>query len=133
MTTRQRRYIVATNALERPTAALDAHALICLEWAAHYIQARERLKPQPAVVIRRALDVYTRHLQSLEDTHGEFWALEGAAKGTGGARMLTEARARMEAREGQPMSFAEARYTPEQLKDQRSLMAALERDLGEPK
>lgn len=127
---RTRKSIAARNALERPTAALDAHSLVCLEWAAHFIQAHERLAPQPGVTIRRALAVYCQHLQKLDETRGELWALERAGRGDGSARLVTEARARMEGCKG-AMSFAEARYSPEQIKEQRELMAALERRLEE--
>lgn len=121
--------IAARNTLERPTAALDAHSLICMEWAAHHLAAREKLRPQPAVILRRALDVYVGHLQSLPGTRSELIALESAGRGTGSARMLTEARARLEAAEGRPMAFREVRYSPQQLREQREMLEALERHM----
>lgn len=124
------RVIIARNTLERPTASLDAHSLTCLEWAGHQIAALHGLQPQPPVLIRRALDVYVSQLRQLDpEDRGEFRRLEEAAKGQGGAITLTEARARLEAAGGRPVPFEEVRYSAEKLKEQRELLAALEKHM----
>lgn len=129
---RTRHTIAARNTQERPTASLDAESAVCLEWAAHQMAALHNLRPQPAVVIRRALSVYVHHLMHMDPDHtrGELMALDQAGKGTGTARTLLEARARMEACQGTPMAWAEARYSPEQRKEQQDTMAAIEKSLG---
>jgi hypothetical protein len=129
---RGRRTITALSTLERPTASLDAHSSIALEWAAHHIHAHQRLKPQPAVLIRRALCLYVAHLGRLEEPEqlkAEAVALDTAARGSGTAITLTEARARLEAAQGRAVPFREVRFSAQQIKDQDELVAALERHM----
>jgi hypothetical protein len=114
--TTSRRTVPALGTLERPTAGLDCRSVIALEWAQHWALTRTRIKPQPGVVIRRALDLYADHLCRLpatdEATQQERRAIERAAKGSGSARLLTEARARLEAAEGLPVAFLDVLQSP---------------------
>lgn len=107
------RALIGRNTLERPAASLDAEALIALDWAAHHIEVRHRLRPQPAVIIRRALEVYRHHLEALEASQDETGPLMRAGKGNPSALALTQARARLEASQGRPLTWLETRYSPE--------------------
>jgi hypothetical protein len=126
MPIRGRRTITATNTLERVNASLDSRSLVHLHWATHWCQQRARLKPQAAVLIRRALELYARYLDALQDPTSELVAIESAGKGSGGAVQLTEARARLERAEFKALPLSECLYTPEQLREQRETAAAIE-------
>jgi hypothetical protein len=126
MPIRGRKTITAANTLERAHASLDSRSLVHLYWAMHWCQQRARLKPQAAVVIRRALELYARHLDALQDPTSELVAIESAGKGSGGAVQLTEARARLERAEFKALPLRECLYSPEQLREQQETAAAIE-------
>jgi hypothetical protein len=110
------RTIAATCTLERTQASLDGESVVRLEWAQHFCRTRGRLRPQPAVILRRALDTYTGLLCRLGDDEEairrEMQALQAAARGRGSARSTTEARARLEAADGRPVAFLDVLHEP---------------------
>jgi hypothetical protein len=132
----RRKTITAVGTLERPTAGLDAYSLVAVDWVTAWASTRGRLKPQPAVIMRRALGLLVEHLSHLdaeedeekrdEATQRELLALHRAAKGSGSARTLTECRARLEAAEGRKVSFIEVLHSPEARQATAAVNAAME-------
>lgn len=121
------------NTLEKPAANLDAKSLVALEWIKFWIHRHESQSPAPAVVIRLALQVLAQHLSSVEpnEVRGLVNRFREAAKGSGGAISLTQARARIEehlrAPGAQPMDhWEDALYSAEELKDRADIVSRLE-------
>jgi hypothetical protein len=129
----RRKTVQALGTLERPTAGLDCRSIVALEWTSQWASTRGRLMPQAGVILRRALSLYVDHLSRIEDPEGtqrELEAIHRAAKGTGTARTLTEARARLEAAEGRRVAFLEVLQSPESRKLVDSIDAAVEARCG---
>lgn len=90
--------VTALGGIEKHTASLDGRSLVALEFASFWARKHTRLRPVPAVVIRRALVCLADHLSNLDPDHiaAECRAFGDAGKGSGSARSVTEARARIE-------------------------------------
>jgi hypothetical protein len=126
--------ITALQGLEKHTAALDGRSLVALEFATFWARNQTRLRPVPAVVIRRALVCLADHLSSLDPERiaAECRAFEDAGKGSGSARSLTEARARIEVHQEcpaeQPMDhWRDALHSKEERAESRRMLDALEK------
>lgn len=129
--------ITALGGLEKHTATLDARSAVALEFITHWCRRRTNLRPVPAAVIRRALVLLAEHLSGLDEElqAGECRAFEQAGRGSGTARTLTEARARIETHREcparQPMDdWRDALYSIEERAEMRRTLAALEKHLG---
>lgn len=93
--TAARATIAAT--VEKTSAHLDAQSIVALEWTLHWLLRHHGLKVAPSAVIRRALQVYADHVSNLDPSEiaSEGRRVRDAAKGSGSAITLTEARARL--------------------------------------
>lgn len=121
--------LAARDGLERPATPLDCHAMIALEWATHWATIEGRIRPQPGVIIRAALDAYAQHLSALDEPEliqSELATIRRMAHGSGGARALTEARSRIEAAEGRPLAWLDALHSPEARQLTQDIKAAFE-------
>jgi hypothetical protein len=134
----QRKTTTALLGLEKHTAALDARSLVALDWASFWAHKHTRLRPVPAVVIRRALVCLAEHLSNVDPEHiaAECRAFEDAGKGSGSARSLTEARARIEVHQeapaAQPMDhWRDALHSKEERAESRRMLEALEKRMEE--
>lgn len=136
-----RQTITALRGIEKHTAALDARSAVALEFATFWARRHTGLRPAPAVVIRRALQLLAEHLSALPevDPEGRSLAREcraflEAGAGHGSARSLTEARARiedhLEAPARQPMAhWKDALFSQAERAEQRRIVAAANRHL----
>lgn len=126
--THHRTTIPATNGLEKISVNLDATSLASLEWCQHWVKVRHRLTPATAVIVRRALRHYARHLDSLDEDESrrEYPQVNAAAQGVGTARRLTEARARIEGSPFRPMRLNEALHSPQELAEMKTTLEAIE-------
>jgi hypothetical protein len=99
------RVVRANNSLEKVLASLDSHSAARLAWIQHWHRVNTKADPQAAVVIRRALEVYARHLNAMGESLNEVPAIKAASKGSGSAVSLTEARARIEQAQLRPLDL----------------------------
>lgn len=131
--------VVIGSTIERQAIALDARSIVALEWVQLWAQRNALLRLAPAAVVRRALVLLAEHLSRLEPEAiaGEGHRLREAAKGSGSAVSLVEARARFERnaetyRSPQmpgPMPlphWRDALESPEARKESRRLLDSLE-------
>jgi hypothetical protein len=130
--------ITALQGIEKLTAALDARSLVALDWASFWAHKHTRLRAVPAVVIRRALMCLADHLSTLDPERitAEARAFEEAGEGSGSARSVTEARARIEVHQeapaAQPMGhWRDALHSKEERAESRRMLDALEKRMEE--
>jgi hypothetical protein len=132
--------ITALGGLEKHTASLDAQSAVALEYATFWAHRHTDLRPVPATVIRRALRLLAAHLSCLDtgvdslEVKPECRAFIDAGKGSGTARSLTEARARIEdhreAPARQPMGhWLDALHSKSERDESRRMLEALEKHL----
>jgi len=131
--------LTAQSTIEKPAAHLDARSVVALEWSRHWLQRHASVKAPPAVVIRRALQVFADHLSNLDprEVAHEGHLMRSAARGIGSVVSLTEARARMErhvetyrgpnAPGPQPMQhWHDMQYSIEERRESRQMLERLE-------
>lgn len=124
------RRILAVSGLERPVTSLDGRSAAVLAWAAHWHRAHTGLDPQAGVLMRRALALYSHHLEALQGdrVRAEEVSVVECSKGSGTAVTLTEARARIEAADAarRPLRLMVAMHRPEELQQHAAMVRALD-------
>lgn len=129
--------ISASSVVERHTAPLDARSAVALAFADFWTHRHGSIRPAPAVIIRRALQLLADHLGTLEadDILHEVRAFRVAGKGEGSALTLTQARARIEDHQDapgrQPMNdWRDALQSVEDRRESRAMLDRLEALMG---
>ena len=130
--------ISASNVIERHTAPLDARSAVALEFASYWCHKHATIKPAPAVIFRRALQLLAGHLSSLEgeDIAAETRAFRDAGRGEGSALTLTQARARIEDHIAAPArqrmdDWRDALHAPEERRQMSEMLVRLEALMAE--
>lgn len=132
------RRLAAVNSIEKEHASLDARSAVALAFCAFWMARHGSANPQPAVIIRRALQLLAEHLSQTDgDGIGvERQAFLQAAAGSGSALTLTQARARIEAHieapARQPMAdWRDALFSQQQRQDTADMLHRLEASMAQ--
>jgi hypothetical protein len=123
----------AERGIETTKADLDARSIVALEWTQLWARRHLRINPLGPVVVRRALCLLADHLSNLDADRlaAERRAFSDASAGSGSARSLTEARARIEHHQeapgAQPMDhWRDALQSKEERAESKRMLEALE-------